>query len=64
MQTIALMSAAERLDEIAETLAAGLMRLHERKSSPFSAVTGDSLLDCPPQQSGHANPDTSGERHG
>ena len=49
------MSAAERLDEIADILAAGLMRLRARKSSPLSAHIGDSSLDCAGYQSGHAN---------
>jgi hypothetical protein len=50
-----LMSAAERLDEIAEILAAGLMRLQTKQSSPQSADAGDSSLDCAAHQSGHAN---------
>ena len=45
----------ERLSELAEILAAGLTRLWARKSSPFSAHIGDSSLDCPGHQSGHAN---------
>ena len=48
-------TADERLTEIANLIAMGLMRLHARKSSPFSANTGDSSLDCPAHQSGHAN---------
>jgi hypothetical protein len=55
------MTAAERLDEIAEILAAGLMRLHARKSSPFSPDGGESLLDCAGHQSGH---DDSLKSHG
>jgi hypothetical protein len=55
---------AERIDEIAEILAAGLMRLRSRKSSPLSAVGGDSLLDCAAHPSGHAEPEISGDRHG
>jgi hypothetical protein len=50
-----LMTAAERLDEIAEILAAGLMRAGARQSSPQSADFGDSSLDCAADQSGHAN---------
>lgn len=53
------MSAAERLDEIAEILAAGLMRLRARKSSPLSAPGGESLLDCAGHQSSHADRLTS-----
>jgi hypothetical protein len=49
------MDASERISEIAEILAAGLIRLHARKSSPFSAHTGESSLDCPARQSGHAD---------
>jgi hypothetical protein len=53
------MSAAERLDEIAELLAAALMRLQARKSSPLSAASGESLLDCAAHQSSHADRLTS-----
>jgi hypothetical protein len=59
-----LLSADERIAEIADILAAGLMRLHARKSSPFSANTGDSSLDCPAHQSGHAKPEIHGDWHG
>jgi hypothetical protein len=50
-----MLSAAERLDELGEILAVGLIRLHARKSSPFSAHRGESSLDCPAHQSGHAD---------
>jgi hypothetical protein len=49
------LSAGERLDEIAEILATGLMRLRSRKSSPISACTGESSLDCAAHPSGHAD---------
>jgi hypothetical protein len=49
------LTAAERLDEIAELLAAGLMRLRARQSTPLSAHCGDSSLDCAAHQSGHAD---------
>jgi hypothetical protein len=49
------LSAQERLDEIAEILATGLMRLHARKSSPKSADFGESSVDFSPHQSGHAD---------
>ena len=39
------MTAAERLDEVAEILAAGAMRLMARKSSHLSAERGDSSFD-------------------
>ena len=47
------MTAAERLDEIADILAAGLIRLRARKSSGLSANHGESSLDFSPHQSGH-----------
>lgn len=47
------MSAAERLDEVADILAAGLIRLKARKSRALSADTRDSRLDFTPPQSGH-----------
>jgi hypothetical protein len=50
------MTAAERLDEIADILAMGLMRLRARKSSPLSRDRGESSLDFSPGQSGHARP--------
>ncbi len=49
----AMLSPAERVTEIAEILAAGLMRLVASKSTPNSADTGDSLLDFSPSESGH-----------
>ena len=52
------MTAAERLAEIAEILAAGLMRLRARQSSHLSADCGESSLDCPGHQSGHADPNS------
>ena len=50
-----LMTPAERLDEVAEILAAGLLRLKANKSSALSATGGESSLDCAAHQSGHAN---------
>jgi hypothetical protein len=47
------MSAAERLDEIADILAAGLIHLRVRKSSALSRDRGESSLDFSPSQSGH-----------
>jgi hypothetical protein len=48
--------AGERLSEIAEILAAGLMRIRARKSSQFSADCGESCLDFPGHQSGPVDP--------
>ena len=45
---------SERLTEFGQILAAGLMRLHARKSSQLSADCGDSSVDFLPDQSGHA----------
>ena len=49
------MTAAERLDEIAEILAAGLMRLKSRQSTRLSPDGRESSLDCAGHQSGHAD---------
>jgi hypothetical protein len=48
------MTADERLAEIAEILAGGLMRLRARKSSPLSREHGESFLDFSAHQHGHA----------
>jgi hypothetical protein len=50
------LSATERLDEIAEILAAGLMRLRARKSTQISPDPGESSLDFSPDQRAHARP--------
>jgi hypothetical protein len=49
------MTPDERLAEIAEILAAGLMRLNARKSSGLSAERGESSLDCAAHRSSHAD---------
>jgi hypothetical protein len=49
------LSADQRLSEIAEILAAGLMRLQARQSSRLSADRGECSVDCAAQQSGHPN---------
>lgn len=48
--------AGDRLGEIAEILAAGLIRLQQRKSSPLSRDGGESYLDFPVDQRGHLTP--------
>src|SRR4051794_11776155 len=53
--SVATLSPSERLDEVAEILAGGLQRLLTRKSSRISDHLGESSLDCPGQQSGHAD---------
>ena len=45
------MTAAERLDEIAEILATGAMRLMARKSTRLSADAGDCSVDFTGHQS-------------
>jgi hypothetical protein len=54
---IGTLSAQERISEIAEILAAGLMRLHARKSSQLCPDAGESSLHISPVQSGYPNPD-------
>jgi len=46
---------SERLAELGQLLAAGLVRLHTRKSSPLSADRGDSSVDFLPDRSGPAD---------
>lgn len=48
--------ADDRLGEIAEILAAGLIRLQQRKSSHFSPGGGESSLDFLVDQRGHPTP--------
>ncbi len=55
------MSIEERLDEIADILATGLIRLRARKSSSLSRDRGESSLDFSPEQSGHADGLTRGK---
>jgi hypothetical protein len=55
------MTPAERLAEIAEILAAGLMRLRASKSSALSGDHGESCLDFPATQGMHANHVPSGD---
>lgn len=55
------MSPEDRLKEIAEILAAGLMRLRARKSSALSADRGEGFLDLPANQRMHANHVPRGE---
>ena len=52
------MIAEERLAEICAILARGLVRLRARNASQLSAYRGDSFVDLPPDQSGHAEPTT------
>ena len=56
-----LMTAAERLGELASILAAGLIRLRARQSRKLSVDRGDSCLDFPQPQSGHEPVETKTE---
>jgi hypothetical protein len=49
------LTADERLAEVADILAAGLMRLKSRQSTRLSPHGGESSLDCAGHQSGHAD---------
>ena len=49
------MTLEERLSELGQILARGLIRLHAREASPLSADDGDSFVDLPPHRSRHAN---------
>ena len=51
-----MMTSHERLAELGQILARGLIRLHAREASPLSADDGDSFVDLPPLRSRHANP--------
>jgi len=46
-------TAEDRTSEIADLLAASLMRLQARKSSQISPDRGESSLDISPAESGH-----------
>jgi hypothetical protein len=46
------MTAAERLDELAQILSAGLRRILPEQSSTLSAPNRDSLVDFSPLKSG------------
>jgi hypothetical protein len=47
------MTTPERLDEVAEIIAAGLIRLRSRQSRQLSGDRGESSLDFSPHRSGH-----------
>jgi hypothetical protein len=54
------MTPAERLDEIADILAAGILRLRARVSAPRGSTAEQVRVDFLPKQSGHVAP--SGQR--
>jgi hypothetical protein len=55
-----LMTPAERLDEIAEVLAAGILRVRARLSAPQGSTAEQVRVDFSPNRSGHVAP--SGQR--
>ena len=55
-----LMTPAERLDEIAEILAAGILRVRARLRAPRGSTAEQVRVDFSPRRSGHARP--SGQR--
>jgi hypothetical protein len=55
-----LMTPAERLDEIAEILAAGILRLRARLRTPKGSTAEQVRVDFSPRRSGHVAP--SGQR--
>jgi hypothetical protein len=54
------MSLAERLAELGRVLAAGLIRMKARQSSPLSADRGEGSVDFEAHQSGHATRNSGG----
>jgi hypothetical protein len=51
-----LMTAEERLAELADLLATGVIRLSDWKSREISTCRREFSLDCPPDQSGDGQP--------
>jgi hypothetical protein len=51
---------AERLAELGRILAAGLIRMRAKKSTPLSADGGESSVDLARTKSGHATRNSGG----
>jgi hypothetical protein len=51
-----LMTPAERLDEIAEILAAGILRVRARLRAPRGSTAEQVRVDFSPRRSGHVRP--------
>ena len=51
-----LMTPAERLDEIAEILADGILRVRARLRAPVGSTTEQVPVDFSPRRSGHVAP--------
>jgi hypothetical protein len=56
------MTPAERLDEIAEILAAGILRVRSRLRAPQSSTAEQVRVDFSPYRSGHARPSSQWRR--
>jgi hypothetical protein len=54
------MTPAERLAELGRIIAAGLIRMKMRQSSPLSADLGESTVDMSRPKSGHATRNSGG----
>lgn len=54
------MSPAERLAELGRLLAAGLIRMKARQSSPLSADRAETFVDLSGPKSGHATRNSAG----
>ena len=54
------LSPTERLAELGHVLAAGLIRMRTRQSSPLSAGQGESPVDLSPAKSGHVTRNSDG----
>jgi hypothetical protein len=54
------MTPSERLAELGRILAAGMIRMKTRQSSPLSADRGESSVDLSGHKSGHATRDSHG----
>jgi hypothetical protein len=50
------MTSQERIADLGDILAAGLMRLRARKSRPLSGAAGESSVDFSPDQRSHPTP--------
>jgi hypothetical protein len=59
-----LMTSAERLDEIAEILAAGILRVRARLRAPQGSTPEQVRVDFSPRRSGHVAPSRQRRRRG
>ena len=57
-----LLTSAERLDEIAEILAAAILRVRARLRTPLGSTAEQVRVDFSPRRSGHVAPSGQGRR--